>query len=81
MTDPDTKEKNCPRCGGSTGYEHTMRETHHMSARWGDVSESGSGGHDVVFGRVTCSDCGAVFNFKSLEKKGLLGPAYDRGAL
>jgi hypothetical protein len=77
-----TEEKKwCPHCGGTTGYEHTMRETHHMAGTWGEVSESGSGGHDVVFGRVKCTDCGTVFNFKSLEKKGLLGRSYDRGAL
>jgi len=67
-------ERCCPRCGGTTGHQHVMTESHKMFGRWGESAESlDSGGHvrPVVRSLVVCADCGAKFKHAALTKLGL----------
>lgn len=62
----------CPKCGGTTGHEHVMTESHEMHGAWGEMASAGDSGINVRRSLVTCLDCGARFQHRALERKGLV---------
>lgn len=65
----------CPKCGGSTGHEHVMTESHVMIGLWGSSAQAvDSGGHvrPVIRSFVQCLDCGVKFKHEALRKNGLV---------
>ena len=64
--------KACPACGGTSGYVFTQTESHLMGAEWGEAAECGDSGISARVSLVTCTDCGARFQFNALNKKGLV---------
>jgi len=72
------KEKCCPKCEGTSGYEYEMTETHHMGASWGEPGEAGSSGYKIKQSLVMCLDCGHKFSYNSLKKKGLVDGQFGK---
>lgn len=72
MPEDENKEKCCPECGGTSGVQGTMTETHTMGGAWWHQPEAGESGLNVRWGLFECLDCGKKFTLRALNKKGLL---------
>jgi hypothetical protein len=65
-------KRGCPKCGGTTGHEHILTESHLMHGPWGESAEAGDSGIEPKRSMVRCCDCGAKFNHEALRRKGLV---------
>lgn len=57
----------CPKCGGTSGYECKMTETHIMQGYWGNTPEAVDSGFDVRWGMAHCIDCGVNLRLRTAE--------------
>jgi hypothetical protein len=64
------REKCCPKCDGTSGYQVDAKVTYRYGMEWGDCPlDPDSIGSE--WGLVKCLDCGAKFQKDALKKKGL----------
>ncbi|BCD88019.1 hypothetical protein PSm6_44260 [Pseudomonas solani] len=78
MTRPTPPVRGCPMCGGQSGVQFTLTESHAMGGRWGQVPQAGDSGLKVRCSLVACVDCGHRFRAQTLEALGAMarpGPA------